>query len=57
MYLFSQMAGCLLVAFLFGIGVGYGLWRAWGQREAIAKYKAAELRLAEYLADIEQRGQ
>jgi hypothetical protein len=56
MYLFSQMTAFLLVAFLFGVGAGYGLWRLWGERAAIEKYKAAERRLAEYIGRMEQRG-
>lgn len=56
MFLLSQMAAYLLTSFLVGVGVGYGLWRTWGEREAIAKYKAAEMRLAEYVARLEHRG-
>lgn len=56
MYLLSQMVAYLFAAFLLGVGVGYGLWRAWGERESVAKYKAAELRLAEYIRRWEKQG-
>lgn len=55
MYLFSQMAAYLLAAFLSGVCVGYALWRLWGEREVIEKYRAAELRLAEYLAEMRKK--
>lgn len=54
MYLFSQMASYLFMAFLLGAAVGYALWRSWGEREVIAKYNAAEMRLAAHLARWEQ---
>ncbi len=50
MYLFSQLASYLFVTFLLGVGVGYSLWRTWGEREALAKFNAAEMRLAAHLA-------
>lgn len=56
MYLFAQMAAYLLAAFLSGICVGYALWRAWGDREVIDKYQAAERRLAEYIAEWQNKG-
>ena len=54
MYLISQLAAYLFVAFLLGIGVGYMLWRTWGQREVVAKFNAAEMRLAAHLARWEK---
>ena len=54
MYLFSQLASYLFIAFLCGIGVGYALWRTWGEREVIAKFNAAEMRLAAHLARREK---
>lgn len=54
MYLFSQLASYLFVTFLLGVGVGYALWRTWGEREAIAKFNAAEMRLAAHLARWEK---
>ncbi|MGQ0671313.1 MAG: hypothetical protein ACT4N2_00330 [Hyphomicrobium sp.] len=54
MYLLSQMALYLLAAFLLGVGVGYALWRAWGERENVARYSAAEKRLAAYIAQWER---
>lgn len=54
MYLFSQLAFYLFLAFLLGVGVGYTLWRTWGERESVAKYTAAEMRLAQYLARWEK---
>lgn len=51
MFLLSQMASYLFLSFLLGVGVGYALWRALGQREIVAKYQAAELRLAQHLAN------
>ncbi len=56
MYLLSQMVAYLFIAFLAGIGVGFALWRMWGEREVVEKYKAAERRLAEYVARLEGRG-
>jgi hypothetical protein len=56
MYLLSQLAFYLFLTFLLGVGVGYSLWRTWGERESIAKYTAAELRLAQYLARWEKAG-
>lgn len=53
MYLLSQMAAYLLIAFVAGVGAGYALWRTWGERESVAKFNAAELRLAEYIAQWE----
>jgi hypothetical protein len=50
MYLFSQLASYLFVTFLLGVGVGYTLWRTWGEREILAKFNAAEMRLAAHLA-------
>ncbi len=55
MYLLSQLASYMFLTFLLGVGVGYTLWRTWGEREVVAKYKAAELRLAEYLQRAEQK--
>ena len=54
MYLLSQLALFLLLAFLLGVSVGYALWRTWGQREIIAKFNAAELRLATHLQRFEK---
>lgn len=54
MYLISQLAAYLFVSFLLGVGVGYALWRAWGERETVAKFHAAEMRLAEHLARWEE---
>lgn len=54
MYLFAQLASYLFATFLLGVGVGYALWRAWGEREVIAKYNAAEMRLAAHLARWEK---
>ena len=50
MYLFAQLASYLFIAFLLGAGVGYALWRTWGEREVLAKFNAAEMRLAAHLA-------
>ena len=44
----------LFTALLLGVAAGYGLWRLWGEQENIEKYKAAERRLAEYLAQWER---
>lgn len=55
MYLLSQMILYLLLAFALGVVSGYGLWRLWGEQDNIEKYKAAEQRLAEYLASWERR--
>lgn len=57
MYLLSQMTMYLLAAFALGVASGYGLWRIWGEQENVEKYKAAEQRLAEYLANWERRAQ
>jgi hypothetical protein len=54
MYLLSQLAFYMFLTFLLGVGVGYALWRTWGEREATAKYTAAEMRLAQYLARWEK---
>jgi hypothetical protein len=54
MYLLSQLAFYLFLTFLLGVGVGYTLWRTWGERESVAKYTAAEMRLAQYLARWEK---
>lgn len=54
MYLFAQLASYLFVAFLIGTATGYLLWRAWGEREIIAKYNAAEMRLAAHVAQWEK---
>ena len=54
MYLFAQMASYLFITFLLGVGAGYALWRMLGEREAIAKFKAAEMRLASHMARWEQ---
>lgn len=54
MYLISQMALYLFAAFLTGIGIGYALWRSIGEREVIARFHAAELRLAAQLARYEK---
>lgn len=54
MYLLSQMAIYLLLAFSMGFGVGYALWRLWGERECVAKFNAAEMRLAAHVARMEQ---
>lgn len=54
MYLLSQLASYLFLTFLLGVGVGYGLWRTWGQREVVAKFNAAEMRLAAHLARWEK---
>lgn len=55
MYLLSQMILYLLLAFALGVLSGYGLWRLWGEQDNIEKYKAAEQRLAEYLANWERQ--
>jgi hypothetical protein len=54
MYLVSQMASYLFATFLLGIGVGYALWRSWGEREVIARFNSAEMRLAAHIARLEQ---
>ena len=54
MYLLSQLASYLFLTFLLGVGVGYGLWRTWGEREVVAKFNAAEMRLAAHLARWEK---
>ncbi len=54
MYLLSQLALFLLLAFLLGVSIGYALWRTWGQREIIAKFNAAEMRLAAHLQRLEK---
>lgn len=54
MYLLSQLVSYLFLAFLLGVGVGYALWRTWGEREAVAKFSAAEMRLASHFARWEQ---
>lgn len=54
MYLLSQMTMYLLTAFALGVASGYGLWRVMGEQDNIEKYKAAEQRLAEYLANWER---
>ncbi len=55
MYLLSQMASYLFLSFLLGVAVGYPLWRAWGEKEFIAKFQAAEMRLAHHLANWQKR--
>lgn len=57
MYLLSQLTAYLLTAFMLGLAAGYGLWRLWGEQENIEKYKAAERRLAEYLAQWERKSE
>lgn len=57
MYLFAQLASYLFVAFLIGTATGYMLWRAWGERETIARYNAAEMRLAAHVAQWEKAAQ
>lgn len=54
MYLLSQLGFYLLLSFLSGIGAGYALWRTWGEREAVAKFHAAEMQLVAYLARLEE---
>ena len=54
MYLISQLAAYLFLTFMLGVGVGYTLWRTWGQREVVAKFNAAEMRLAAHLARWEK---
>ena len=54
MYLLAQMATYLFLSFLLGVWAGYALWRVWGEREAIAKFNAAERKLANYLARWEK---
>ena len=54
MYLLSQMALFLLLAFLLGVSTGYALWRTWGQREIVAKFNTAELKLATHLQRFEK---
>ena len=54
MYLLSQLASYLFLTFLLGVGVGYSLWRTWGEREVVAKFNAAEMRLAAHLARWEK---
>lgn len=54
MYLISQLATYLFLTFLLGVGVGYTLFRTWGQREMVAKFNAAEMRLAAHLARWEK---
>jgi hypothetical protein len=54
MYLFAQLAAYLFLMFLLGVAVGYALWRAWGEREIVEKYNAAEMRLAAHLARWEK---
>lgn len=53
MYLLTQLAVLLFIAFALGVAVGYGLWRLWGKRRLIARYGAAEMRLAAYLSQFE----
>jgi hypothetical protein len=55
MFLLSQMTTYLFAAFLLGMASGYGLWRVWGEQENIEKYKVAERRLAEYLAQWQRK--
>ncbi len=55
MYLLSQMASYMFLSFLLGVAVGYVLWRAWGEKEVVAKFQAAELRLAHHLANWQKR--
>jgi hypothetical protein len=50
MYLFSQLASYLFLSFMLGVAFGYALWRLWGEREVVAKFTAAEMRLAEHIA-------
>lgn len=57
MYLLSQLVLYMFLTFLLGIAVGYALWRSWGEREVIAKYNAAEMRLAAHMARWEQTAQ
>jgi hypothetical protein len=54
MYLIAQLAFSMFLTFLLGVGVGYALWKVWGEREVIAKFNAAELQLAKYLSDWEK---
>lgn len=54
MYLLTQMASYLFATFLLGVGVGYALWRSWGEREVVARYNAAEMRLAAHVARLEK---
>lgn len=56
MYLLSQMVLYLFLTFMLGVAVGYFLWQTWGQRAIIAKYNAAELRLANLLAEWQETG-
>lgn len=56
MYLLTQLAIILLLAFLVGVATGYGLWRLWGKRQLVAKYKAAEMRLASYMMRLANEG-
>lgn len=55
MFLISQIVVFLFLAFMLGVGVGYMIWQSWGQREYIARYNAAELKLARYLSEWEAR--
>ncbi len=54
MYLLVQMTMFLLAAFLLGIAVGYALWKSMGEREMLAKFSAAEMRLAQHLASFQR---
>jgi hypothetical protein len=54
MYLFAQMASYLFVTFLLGVAAGYALWRMLGEREVVAKFNAAEMRLASHMARWEK---
>lgn len=56
MYLLSQMVLYLFLTFMLGVAVGYLLWQTWGQRTIVAKYNAAELRLANLLAEWQEAG-
>lgn len=53
MYLLTQLAIYLCLAFALGVVAGYGLWRMWGQRDLVAKFHSAEIRLASYMSRLE----
>jgi hypothetical protein len=54
MYLLSQLVTYLFITFALGVGAGYALWRIWGEREMVAKFNAAEMRLAAHMARWEK---
>lgn len=56
MYLLAQLVVYLGLAFALGVVAGYALWRMWGERELVAQFNAAEIRLASYISRLEHTG-